>query len=184
MIIFIDKILIKPTYDDLLAKAYIKLAHALLRIFLELLIETFGVDNVLIAPIKELMRCKAKLNEIKEAPNSKPPYASKIGDYLRATVLCSSLEGMVTALGELSKIFQIVRVKPRVMPTDAGNKVILVNILVEDKRVKARSYAWSGWWDNQPVRMIAEVCAHVHKHYLLFILLCYRVHHCVRCKLP
>lgn len=96
---------IKPTYDDLLAKAYIKVAYALKNGFTRLLLSVFSADQVLIAPIKELMRCKAKLNEIKAAVGSKAPYASKICDYLRATVLCESLEGMVTALGQLSQVW-------------------------------------------------------------------------------
>jgi len=58
---------IEPTYDDLFAKALIKLAQVLKNHFARLLYARFGQNRVLIAPIKELFRCKAKLNEIKAA---------------------------------------------------------------------------------------------------------------------
>jgi len=146
----------KPTYDDLLAKGYIKVAHALKKTFHSKLSFVFGSDNVLFAPIKELQRCKAKLNEYKKEGAS-PPYAACVCDYLRATVLCHTLSDMVTVLEKLTEHFQVVRIKQRIGPDDKGNKVILLNLIVEDKDIRPLKYAWSGWWDNQNVRMIAEV---------------------------
>ena len=81
------------------------MAHALSVIFALLLIQQFGEDKVLIAPIKELLRCKAKLNEIKAAPGSHAPYASKICDYMRASVLCNFIEEMVDVLEKLGNLF-------------------------------------------------------------------------------
>jgi hypothetical protein len=47
---------ITPTYGDLLAKGYIKVAHALKPLFHTKLLNTFGEANILVAPIKELRR--------------------------------------------------------------------------------------------------------------------------------
>lgn len=47
---------VKPMYDDLLAKGYIKVAHALKPTFHRVLLDLFGTDRVKIAPIKELRR--------------------------------------------------------------------------------------------------------------------------------
>lgn len=55
-------------------------------------------------------------------------------------------------------ILKVVRVKARINPKDKGNKVIIVNLVVEDKDFRPIEYPWSGWWDKQTVRMIAEVC--------------------------
>ena len=76
-------------------------------------------------------------------------------------VLCKSFKESVECLQELGSIFRIVRVKSRIGPgsKDGGNKTILVNVVVEGASViKPHKYAWSGWWDKQSVRMIAEVC--------------------------
>jgi len=145
-----------PSYDDLLAHAYIKVAHALLPTFRGALCDTFGKNKVLIAPIKELRRCKAKLDELK-AGGTPPPYAAGLGDFLRATVLCSSFVEMLDVLEKLRAKFQIIRVKARITPDSVGNKVFLVNLIVEDPRICPHSYAWSRWWDSQCVRMIGEV---------------------------
>jgi len=53
----------------------------------------------------------------------------------------------------------VVRVKQRIDPNAAGNKVILVNLIVEDKdrKIYPNKYPWSGWWDNKTVCMIVEV---------------------------
>lgn len=151
-----------PTFDDLLAKGYIKVAHALKRSFAEKLISKFGEKSVLIAPIKDLRRCKAKLTEIKgecekKEPPEPPPYASRLMDFLRATVLCDSIPEMVEVLEKLSQIFTITRVKPRLDPKGTGNKVVLTNLIVEDPTIRPHQYPWSGWWDEQTVRMIGEV---------------------------
>ena len=150
--------LLKPTYDDLLAKGYIKLAKALKEIFHNQLSLAFGDSHILVAPIKELQRCKAKLEEYMRSGVSSP-YAAWVCDYLRATVLCSSLQGMVEALHTLTGVFKVVRIKQRIGPNSPGNKVILVNVIVADegKTIKPNKYPWSDWWDNQPVCMIAEV---------------------------
>lgn len=65
---------------------------------------------------------------------------------------------MLEVLERLSKVFTIMRVKERLNPNLTGNKVILVNVRVIDLSVKPYLYGWSGWWDNQPVQMIGEVC--------------------------
>ena len=90
----------EPTYDYLLAKGYIKVARALLPMFHKTLLNHFGENNILIAPVKDLIRITAKLTDTRK--NSKvpitPPYAAYILDYLRATVLCSSFDEMVEVL--------------------------------------------------------------------------------------
>jgi len=91
---------ITPTYDDLLAKVYIKIAQILKAIFHHALNSTFGSDKVLVAPIKELQRCKAKIAEYKVDGNS-APYSAYVCDYLRATILCASLSEMVEVLDKL-----------------------------------------------------------------------------------
>ena len=89
--------IVKPTYDDLLAKGYIKIAKILLHCFHGILLQAFGENRILIAPIKELRRVKAKLMEYKEK-GAQPPYAACVCDFLRATVLCKSLDDMVDTL--------------------------------------------------------------------------------------
>ena len=59
--------------------------------------KVFGEDKILVAPIKELRRVKAKLNEYKDA-KALPPYAACICDYLRATVLSDTFAGMFDVL--------------------------------------------------------------------------------------
>jgi len=145
-----------PTYDDLLAKGYIKVAHALKPHFQNKLRETFGPKRLLFAPIKELQRCKAKIDEYK-SEGAKPPYAACVCDFLRATVLCFSLADMVGALDQLTKVFSVVRIKQRINPEAKGNKVILVNLIIDDPSIHPIKYPWSGWWENQSVRMIGEV---------------------------
>jgi len=144
-----------PTYDDLLAKAYIKVASVLKPTFHKTLLDTFGGSNVLIAPIKELRRIKAKLEEYKTT--AQPPYAACVCDFLRATVLCDTLTEMVEVLNKLNERFDIIRIKQRIGPQDKGNKVILLNLIVKDETIKPNNYNWSGWWVNRPVQMIAEV---------------------------
>jgi len=152
----------KPSFDDLLAKGYIKVARVLKNAFHRHLLATFAATlyKILIAPIKELHRCKAKLDEIKQSNEAQPPYAAYLCDYLRATVLCQSIPEMVDVLKKLceSSYFTVIRIKSRITPSEEkGNKVILVNLIVEDKEIEPHKYSWSGWWDNQSVRMIAEV---------------------------
>jgi len=158
----------RPTYDDLLAKGYIKVAKALKELFHSQLLLWFKSENTKIAPVKELGRCKAKLGEYKREGKC-APYASWLCDYLRATILCETLPGMVNTLETLIKRFKVVRIKQRIGPEDNGNKVILVNLIVEDKERKITpiKYVWSDWWDVQPIRMIVEVqIAHKDLFYL------------------
>ena len=154
-----DSYILNPTYDDLLAKGYIKMGQAIIAEFSSRLISVFGINFVKIAPIKELQRCKAKLTEYKHSGVS-APYAAWVCDYLRATVLCESLDEMATVLHTLANTFTILRIKQRIGPTSAGNKVILVilvNVVVDGKEIKPIKYPWSNWWDGQHVRMITEV---------------------------
>ena len=117
--------------------------------------------RVKIAPIKDLQRYQAKLAEArdKDKEGYQLPYAATVCDYLRATVLCKSMAEMMATLHKLGDSFNIVRVKPRIRknPGDTGNKCILVNLVVEDATLKPLEYAWSDWWINKRVRMIAEV---------------------------
>ena len=140
----------------MLAKAFIKIAQALEPFFRRMLYAIFGSAKVLIAPIKELRRCKAKLEEIKDN-GVPPPYAAGICDFLRATILTKSFVEMLGVLQKLAANFTIVRVKSRITPEVMGNKVFLVNLLVVDKTIRPRKYTWSNWWDNRDVQMIAEV---------------------------
>lgn len=161
-----------PTYDDLLCKGYIKAAHALKELFYKQLIAIFGAKKIKIAPIKELQRCKSKLDEYKTQKDNSPPYSAYLCDYLRASVLCQTLEEVIISLEQLCAGFRVVRVKERLDPNTHGNKVILVNLIVEDKEdsIKPHRYTWSRWWDNQRVRMIAEVTSPHHfyvSHFLL-----------------
>ena len=98
---------VTPTYDDLLAKGYIKVAHILKPSFHAKLLELFGEAHILIAPIKELRRVKAKLMEYK-MEGAQPPYAACICDYLRATVLCASLSDMLVVLNKYVCAFKLV----------------------------------------------------------------------------
>ena len=149
----------------MLASGYIKTAEALLLTFYNKLTSVFGRDCVKVAPVKQLQRCKAKLDQYKNE-GAPPPYAACICDYLRATVLCSSLITCVDALEVLAENFTVIRVKQRLSPDIPGNKVILVNLVIKNENIKPISYSWSGWWDNQPVQMIAEVyiCGWVERH--------------------
>jgi hypothetical protein len=139
----------------LLAVAYIKVAQALLSTFTAQLHEAFaGNDKVKIAvaPVKDLQRCTAKFADYK------PPYASSICDYLRASILCKSFSDITGVLETLCEKFkEVTRIKARIGPLTTGNKAILVNLVIEDKSIKPLSYDWSGWWNNQPVQMLAEV---------------------------
>ena len=135
----------------------------LLPAFYNTLLKGFDNERVKVAPVKQLQRCKAKLDEYKNN-GSPPPYAACVCDFLRATVLCKDMAGVVDALYELSKHFTIVRVKPRLDLNIPGNKVVLVNVVVEDSSIKPHTYTWSGWWDEQNVRMIAEV-SHIRRTY-------------------
>jgi hypothetical protein len=150
----------EPTYEDLLAKGYIKVARALKELFhAQLIAAPFNIEDIKMAPIKELQRCRSKLQEYKQEEGKTGPFAAWVGDYLRATILCPSLEGMLAALQRLVEKFKVLRIKTRLEPNVPGNKVILVNLIVSDNERKLRPhvYPWSGWWDEQTVRMIAEV---------------------------
>lgn len=118
-----------------------------------------GKERIKMAPIKELRRCQAKLKEAATIKGNKPPFAATLCDYLRATVLCDSMDEMMESLVKLSSKFKVVRVKTRIgrNPEDEGNKCILVNLVVEDPNFKPIAYPWSDWWRNRTVSMIAEV---------------------------
>ena len=63
----------------------------------------FGGENVLVAPIKELQRCKAKIDEYRKE-GADAPYAACVCDYLRATIFCKSLSEMVTVFDKLCEV--------------------------------------------------------------------------------
>ena len=148
--------LINPTHEVLLANGYLKVAQLLLPTFHSTLLKAFGSEKIIIAAIKQLRRIKMKMEEYKN--NGAPsPYAACVCDYLRATILCSSLEEVVDTVDSLAAHFKILQVTPRISPESVGNKVIIVHVEVEDKNVRPKKYVWSSWWDQQSVRMIAEV---------------------------
>jgi len=70
--------------------------------------------------------------------------------------VCESIPEMVKVLCKLKNKFVITRVKERIFQ-GTGNKVILLNLIVEDTNFRPHLYEWSGWWDDQSVKMIAEV---------------------------
>jgi ankyrin repeat protein len=145
-----------PTHEVLLANGYLKVAQLLLPTFHSTLLKAFGSEKIIIAAIKQLRRIKMKMEEYKN--NGAPsPYAACVCDYLRATILCSSLEEVVDTVDSLAAHFKILQVTPRISPESVGNKVIIVHVEVEDKNVRPKKYVWSSWWDQQSVRMIAEV---------------------------
>lgn len=119
------------------------------------MVNIFREENIKVAPIKRLERCRAKLQEFKR--NGPPPYASYIVDYLRAAVFCQTVEEMLDSLKTLSNHFQLVRIKRKITTKDKDNKVILVNLVVEDPSIEPRKYKWSDWWKKGEVRMIGEV---------------------------
>lgn len=123
--------------------------------FVQGLHSVFGKERVKIAPVKQLERSRVKVMEARE--QGPPPYASYLCDYLRATVLCQRIEDMVSVLQTLCEKYQVVRIKRRILPTDIGNKVILLNLVVEDPSIVPRQYKWSDWWKAGEVKMIAEV---------------------------
>jgi len=142
-----------PTRDELLAIGYIKVASALLPSFRDGLYHLFGSNQVMMGSIKRLARCKAKCTDY-PFPGSPAAY---ICDYLRATVVCASLQDMVSALEKLhshGEIFRLMRIKMDHLQTRG---VILVNLEVTDTNIMPKKYSWSTWWDNQPLKMIAEV---------------------------
>ena len=118
--------------------------------------------KVAVASVKDLQRCIAKFADYK------PPYASYICDYLRASILCKSFSDIVSVLMTLCESFkEVTRIKSRIGPLTAGNKAVLVNLVVEDESIKPKCYKWSGWWDNKTVKMLAEVhsISFSHSHY-------------------
>jgi hypothetical protein len=140
--------------DELLAVGYTKVAQVLLQLFTSELHAAFAENSkvkVAVAPVKDLQRCIAKFVDYK------PPCSSHICDYLRASVLCQSFSDIEGALVTLCTKFKVTRIKSRIGPSTTGNKAILVNLVVKDETIKCNSYAWSGWWDKQPVQMLAEV---------------------------
>ena len=124
--------------------------------FYQGLLDMFGKDAVLIAPVKDLRRCKAKLDDYKKS-GAPAPYAANICDFLRATILCSTFDEMPSKIASLKQRFPITRVKSRITPDLAGNKVVLVNCIIKDESIQPIEYPWSGWWKNQHVQMIGEV---------------------------
>lgn len=72
-------------------------------------------------------------------------------------MLCKEFGDMVAVLKTLCETFTVTRIKSRIGPSMAGNKAILVNLVVEDNFVPIK-YKWSHWWDNKStVKMLAEV---------------------------
>ena len=156
-----DIILVTRSPDELLAVGYTKVAQVLLQLFTSELHAAFAENSkvkVAVAPVKDLQRCIAKFVDYK------PPCSSHICDYLRASVLCQSFSDIEGALVTLCTKFKVTRIKSRIGPSTTGNKAILVNLVVKDETIKCNSYAWSGWWDKQPVQMLAEVIFQSHFH--------------------
>jgi hypothetical protein len=141
---------------------YIRIASLLRPTMVRVLHSLFDPANVLIAPIKDVKRCIAKMEDILIREGRPSPGAVHIIDYLRATILCDSVEGVIEALETLSTACQhieIVRIKDRLLDGADGNKVLLVNVIVKDPVLKPRSYGMfqPGWWDNRTVEMICEI---------------------------
>lgn len=66
---------------------------------------------------------------------------------------------MMTALEKLKSNFTITNINNRIKLDSKGNKTILTNLVVEGPSIiRPRKYSWSGWWDNQTIKLIAEVC--------------------------
>jgi len=96
------------------------------------------------------------------------PYAANICDYLRATLLCDSFEEMPNYLERLNKMFKILRVKSRIGPQEPGNKVVLINLLIEGSpEITPNKHEWSKWWDGQVLRMVAEIQITIEKMFYL-----------------
>ena len=136
--------------------AYIKLALALRSRLQDQLYSIFDKERVKIAPIKAASRCIAKA---KEGPSSSPP---KILDYLRATILCDSVEGTVSALEVIHRNFKVIRVKDRMLQDTYGNKAFLLFIVVRDPSIKPSMCTCFGvkdqWWpEGKEVKMLCEV---------------------------
>lgn len=149
-------VILAPTYDDLMAISYIKVARVLMPSFVKVLCDLFGPERVKIAPVKGFERVQMKIEEVKKLKQA-PPYASHVCDYLRATVLCQNMQEMIPTIKSLCNKHQVVRIRRRILPSDQGNKAVLLKVVVEDPDIEPRQYEWSGWWKKGKVRMIAEV---------------------------
>lgn len=161
---------LNPTYNDLLIKGYIKVAHVLRPEFVRKLQKAFG-ERIKVAPVKLFARCQPKALEA--SIKGPPPYAPYLVDFLRGTVLCSSVEEMVTTLATLCDVFEVVRIKRRILPTDEGNKVILTNLIVSDPSIEPQQYEWSGWWKKGEVKMIAEVFNLFYMLKIIIVAICF-----------
>jgi hypothetical protein len=76
---------VNPVYKDLLALGYIKVAKALQPVLTKKLNDLFPNPNkVKIAPIKDLRRCQAKLEDARKAHNT----SSFVLEYGRETQEC------------------------------------------------------------------------------------------------
>ena len=139
----------------MLAVAYIKIAQLLLipfNIKLRVAFANLPSVKITVVPVKNLQAYKAKFADYKLRPR-----AAYICDYLRASVLCSTLVEMVDVLDVLCSNFKVTKIISNVGHTTPGSKSIIVNLVVEDKCVKPKQYEWSGWWVDNDVQMIAEV---------------------------
>lgn len=139
-------------------KGYIKVAHALLPSFLQILRHEcfFGKDRIKIAPIKSFERCRMKVSEFQY---HELPAAAYICDYLRATVLCDTIPVLESTLNTICNCdsFKVVRIKGRISLTEKDNKTILCNVVVKDPSIIPNAYSWSDWWKPGKVKMVAEV---------------------------
>jgi len=109
-------------------------------------------------------RIVVKMEEVGREPNREEPFARYILDYMRATVLCDNLQGVVAALEVLKRNpnFEIARVKDRLFEADDQNRILLVNLVVKvparaQIKPPVRDMFRPGWWEYQPMRMMAEV---------------------------
>jgi len=157
------------TYGKLLARVYIKIAKILkptLQKQLELL---FPRAKVLMAPIKDVTRTLVKMAELGREGKSSP-LATHILDYLRASILCKTIDETVDALKTLSEAFEVVRFKDRIIEDSMpGNKCFLVNLIVEAPRelypeLESHAMFKPSW---KALRMVCEVQITVEKMFYL-----------------
>jgi len=178
------------TNNDVLVKVYIKIAKMLHSPAEQRLEDIFvGGKNskveMTMEPVKTKVRSKSKVKSKKEeyeiqwlkrsgegqeeqAPIDPPetPFPSQITDYLRATILCDTVQNVVDAIKTLAENFELTSIEERLFPTMAdgtpntANKVVMVNMVFEQDGkypIRMEKKHWKGWLDNQRLRMIGEV---------------------------
>jgi len=100
----------------------------------------------------------------------RPPGGSCILDYLRATILCPSVEACISALTKIAGAFDVIRVKDRLLDeATTGNQVLLINMIVSNPDLHPRTCSMftPGWWEGRTVEMICEIQIAVREMYYL-----------------